>query len=72
VLTLDPSDTIPPSTKVLQQALGEARDRIRQLETGNHRLREQITTLCAVITELDHEARADNVIPMSAHRSRPR
>lgn len=55
---------IPPHVQALQRQLAEANERIGELETGNALLRKQLTTLRAVITELTHEAHADNIVTM--------
>jgi len=57
----------PPSPRIqaLQQQLVVAHDRIQTLEASNKLLRDRITTLCAAITELTHEAAADNVVALS-------
>lgn len=59
---------IPPDVEALRQQLADADCRNRQLEASNSQLRAQITTLCAVITELTHEAAADNVVTLPRRR----
>jgi len=60
-----------PSIQALQQQLvGAQGDRIQTLEASNKLLTERIMTLCAVITELTHEAKANNVVALS--RPNPR
>jgi hypothetical protein len=55
---------LPPHVQALQRRLAEANERIGELETDNALLRKQLTTLCAVITELTHETHADNIVTM--------
>jgi len=57
-----------PGADALRQQLVDARERIRQLEASEAQLKAKITTLCAVITELTHEATADNIVAMPARR----
>ena len=54
-----------PSIQALQQQLVGAQDRIKTLEASNKLLTERIMTLCAVITELTHEAKTNNVVALS-------
>jgi AcrR family transcriptional regulator len=61
---------VPPNVEALQRQLADADSRIQQLEACNNQLRAQITTLCAVITELTHEAAADNVVTLPRRRGR--
>jgi len=56
--------------QALQQQLVVAHDRIQTLQASNKLLRDRITTLCAAITELAHEAAANNVVALS--RPNPR
>lgn len=60
----------PPNVQALQQQLADADDRIRTLEADNTRLARRITTLCAVITELTHQAQSDNVVTLQQIRRR--
>jgi hypothetical protein len=61
---------LPPSITALQQQLTDARTHIQELEAREARLLAQNQTLCAVITELTHEAHADNVITLHTGRNR--
>jgi hypothetical protein len=53
-----------PDVQALRQQLADAHHRIQQLEATQAQLTAKITTLCAVITELTHEAHADNVVAL--------
>jgi AcrR family transcriptional regulator len=66
--TASGSGPLPPNAEALRQQLANAGSRIRNLEADNSQLRAQITTLCAVITELTHGAAADNVIALPRRR----
>ncbi|MGW4591708.1 hypothetical protein ACWEKJ_30695 [Amycolatopsis thermoflava] len=57
-----------PDTHALQRQLADAHDRIQQLETDREQLTAKITTFCAVITELTHEAHTDNVVALARSR----
>ncbi|MFI9415224.1 hypothetical protein [Nocardia gamkensis] len=57
-----------PNVVALQRQLTDARDRIRELEGRDREHLDQIKTLCAVITELTHEAKASNLVPLSPRR----
>jgi hypothetical protein len=59
-----------PNVQALRQQLADAHDRIQSLEADNTLLTRRITTLCAVITELTHEAQADNVVTLRQTRQR--
>lgn len=61
---------VPPSVTALRQQLADALARIQELEAHETQLLAQNQTLCAAITELTHEAHADNVITLHAGRSR--
>jgi hypothetical protein len=61
---------VPPSVSALQQQLADAQERVRELEEDNKLLQNKLTTLCAVITELTHQAHADNVTAMPPRRRR--
>ena len=60
---------ITSDIQALRQQLADAHQRIHQLEATQAQLTEKITTLCAVITELTHDAHADNVTTLPS-RSR--
>jgi len=61
---------LPPSITALKQQLADAHTRIQELEARQAQLLSQHQTLCAVITELTHEAHADNVIAFHDGRIR--
>jgi hypothetical protein len=65
-------DPVPSHVQAPQRQLAEVNKRIGDLETDNALLRGQLTTLCAVITELTHEANAGNIVTMPRRtRHRP-
>ncbi len=55
---------ITPDVNALRQQLADAHQRIQQLEDTQTQLTAKITTLCAVITELTHDAHADNIVAL--------
>jgi hypothetical protein len=55
---------ITPDIQALGQQLADAHQRIHQLEATQAQLTNKITTLCAVITELTHDAHPDNVVAL--------
>lgn len=55
---------ISADLQALRQQLADAHQRIQQLEATQTQLTTKITTLCAVIVELTHEAHADNVVAL--------
>jgi AcrR family transcriptional regulator len=55
---------ISADLQAVRQQLADAHQRIQQLEATQTQLTAKITTLCAVITELTHEAHADNVVAL--------
>jgi hypothetical protein len=59
-----------PGADALRQQLADARERIRHLKASEAQLKAKITTLCAVITEPTHEAKAGNIVakPARSHR----
>jgi hypothetical protein len=60
------SGPVTASVQAMRQQLADARERIEELAANEARLKAQITTLCAIITELTHETRADNVVSIPA------
>ncbi|MEQ4721418.1 hypothetical protein [Nonomuraea sp. B19D2] len=50
--------------------MANALQRIQQLEEENTTLNGRITALCAVISELTHEAQGHNIVMLPAHRTR--
>jgi hypothetical protein len=57
-----------PGAHALRQQLADAGERIRQFEASEAQLKAKITTLCAIITELTHEAKADNIAAIPAKK----
>lgn len=57
-----------PGAEALRQQLADAGERIRHLKASEAQLKAKITTLCAIITELTHEATAGNIVAMPAKR----
>ena len=67
------SGPFAPDIEALRRQLDDTHDRIRELEVRETAYLDQIKTLSAVITELTHQAHADNlvILPASGHsRSR--
>ena len=63
---------LTPNQQALRRQLDDAHDRIRNLEQVNNRLSRQITTLAAIITELEltREQRTDNIVSLPRHHTR--
>lgn len=57
----------PVEIAALKQQLSRAHQRIEELEAIETHLADQIKTLCAVVSELTHEAHAHNVIALPRH-----
>jgi hypothetical protein len=55
---------IAPNADALQRQLADAHRREEQLKADKAALADRIRTLSAVITELSHEAHAENIVPM--------
>jgi hypothetical protein len=61
---------IAPDVTALRQQLADAHQLIEQLEATQTQLAAKITTLCAVITELTHDAHADNIVALPSRSRR--
>jgi hypothetical protein len=61
---------VSPDVQGLRQQLADAHEKIRALQATEAALEAKIKTLCAVIAELTHEAKADNVVALPAGRRR--
>jgi hypothetical protein len=59
---------VPPSVQAAQEQLAVANKRAGDLQAENELLRQQITTLSALITELTLEAQADNILNLPRRR----
>lgn len=63
------SISVSPNIIALQQQLADAQIRIRELEDQATERSAQIKTLRAIITELTHEAHADNIVTFPIART---
>lgn len=59
---------LTPDIEAMRRQLDDARDRIRELETRETERLDQIKALCAVITELTHQAHVDNLVVLPPNR----
>jgi len=59
---------MPPSVQAAQEQLAVANKRAGDLEAENELLRQRITTLSALMTELTLEAQADNILTLPRRR----
>jgi hypothetical protein len=59
---------VPPSVQAAQEQLAVANKRAGDLQAENELLRQRITTLSAVITELTLEAQANNILTLPRRR----
>jgi hypothetical protein len=59
---------ISPTIAALRRQLADAHDRIQYLEAAKTELQDRIIMLSAVITELSHEAHADNIVALPPRR----
>lgn len=59
---------VSPTIVGLRQQLADAHDHVQRLEAANTQLQDRITMLSGVITELAHEAQADNIVALPPHR----
>jgi hypothetical protein len=59
---------VPPSVQAAHEQLAVANKRAGDLQAENELLRQRITTLSAVITELTLEAQANNILTLPRRR----